>query len=173
MHEITYPDSVSRVNPPNTIIPNTLAALPRSQYETLFEVTEGNRDFVAAVSSAAVVKKDFGIFAVVLFGRNDERIVELYRIDFPKGSFPKRWRDEAIKLRLWRHWRQVKSSLRNRDFVGACLSTVAGRVIGGIAVLKNAFQPSPLIAAFSVPGLFLNSKAKRRAGREADALSGP
>lgn len=140
MDRATYPDSVSRVKPPNTIIPNTLAALPRSQYETLFEVTEGNRDFVAAVSSAAVVKKDFGIFAVVLFERRDDRIVELNRIDFPKGCFPNRWRDEAMKFLLCRHWRQVKSSLRNRDFVGACLSTVAGKVIGGIAALKDDFD---------------------------------
>jgi hypothetical protein len=36
-----YPDSVSLVRPPNTTMPNTLAALPSSQYATLFELVLG------------------------------------------------------------------------------------------------------------------------------------
>lgn len=35
------PDSVSRVSPPNTTIPKTLAALPSSQYATLFSDVSG------------------------------------------------------------------------------------------------------------------------------------
>jgi hypothetical protein len=38
----TYPDSVSRVKPPNMTIPKTLAALPRSQYATALSVVFGN-----------------------------------------------------------------------------------------------------------------------------------
>lgn len=37
----TYPDSVSLVKPPNTTIPKTLAADPRSQYATVFEEVSG------------------------------------------------------------------------------------------------------------------------------------
>ena len=38
-----YPDSVSRVRPPNTTMPNTLAALPRSQYATDFSLVVGKK----------------------------------------------------------------------------------------------------------------------------------
>lgn len=37
----TYPDSVRRVRPPNTTIPKTLAALPKSQYATLLALVSG------------------------------------------------------------------------------------------------------------------------------------
>ena len=37
----TYPDSVNRVRPPNTTMPNTLAALPNNQYATPFEDVSG------------------------------------------------------------------------------------------------------------------------------------
>ena len=36
-----YPDSVSRVRPPNTTMPKTLAALPNNQYATLLELVLG------------------------------------------------------------------------------------------------------------------------------------
>lgn len=36
-----YPDSVSLVSPPNTTIPNTLAALPSSQYATTLSLISG------------------------------------------------------------------------------------------------------------------------------------
>ena len=38
-----YPDSVSRVRPPKTTIPNTLAALPSSQYATDFSLLLGKK----------------------------------------------------------------------------------------------------------------------------------
>lgn len=38
----TNPDSVSLVSPPNMTIPNTLAALPNSQYDTILSETFGN-----------------------------------------------------------------------------------------------------------------------------------
>jgi hypothetical protein len=38
---VKYPDSVKRVQPPNTTIPKTLAALPRSQYATALELVSG------------------------------------------------------------------------------------------------------------------------------------
>jgi hypothetical protein len=37
----THPDSVRRVKPPKTTMPNTLAALPSSQYATLLELVSG------------------------------------------------------------------------------------------------------------------------------------
>lgn len=40
-HYDTYPDSVSRVSPPNMTIPKTLAALPNSQYDTILSDTFG------------------------------------------------------------------------------------------------------------------------------------
>jgi hypothetical protein len=48
---ISYPDSVKRVSPPNTTIPNTLAALPSNQYATDLDVVSGKNLFLA-VSSA-------------------------------------------------------------------------------------------------------------------------
>ena len=55
----TYPDSVSRVNPPNTTIPKTLAALPSSQYATVFELVSGKREgfCTALCASAAAARK--------------------------------------------------------------------------------------------------------------------
>ena len=40
----TYPDSVSLVRPPNTTMPKTLAALPRSQYATTLSLVSGKND---------------------------------------------------------------------------------------------------------------------------------
>lgn len=73
---ITNPDSVRRVNPPNTTIPKTLAALPRSQYATVFELREGNLGFGPALPFVAVVKKDAGIVVVVAFCRKNGRVLE-------------------------------------------------------------------------------------------------
>lgn len=51
---LAYPDSVSRVRPPNTTMPKTLAALPRSQYATDLEVVvSGNVRFGFEASPAA------------------------------------------------------------------------------------------------------------------------
>lgn len=51
-----YPDSVRRVKPPNTTIPKTLAALPRSQYATDLElVVSGNARFHAWPAERAAV----------------------------------------------------------------------------------------------------------------------
>jgi hypothetical protein len=45
--QLTYPDSVNRVNPPNTTIPNTLPADARSQYATVLEELSGKNAFFA------------------------------------------------------------------------------------------------------------------------------
>lgn len=47
----THPDSVSLVNPPKTMIPNTLAALPSNQYATLLSDLWGNQAFAATPSA--------------------------------------------------------------------------------------------------------------------------
>lgn len=53
MHR-TYPDSVRRVRPPKTTMPNTLAALPSSQYATLFDVVLGELlDLACSVAASA------------------------------------------------------------------------------------------------------------------------
>jgi hypothetical protein len=41
-----YPDSVNLVRPPNTTMPNTLAALPSSQYATDLELVSGKNFLV-------------------------------------------------------------------------------------------------------------------------------
>ena len=52
-----YPDSVSRVRPPKTTMPKTLAALPNSQYATTLSLVSGkNRLF--AFSLLIVLLKD-------------------------------------------------------------------------------------------------------------------
>ena len=51
----SYPDSVKRVQPPKTTMPNTLAALPSSQYATPLELVSGkleaffNRDWTVRI----------------------------------------------------------------------------------------------------------------------------
>ena len=45
----THPDSVSRVSPPNTTIPNTLAALPKSQYATALWLVSGKERLLVKV----------------------------------------------------------------------------------------------------------------------------
>ena len=42
-----YPDSVRRVRPPNTTIPKTLAALPKSQYATTLWLVLGKKCLLA------------------------------------------------------------------------------------------------------------------------------
>lgn len=44
---ILRPDSVSRVRPPKTTMPNTLAAEPSSQYATLLLLVSGNDEALA------------------------------------------------------------------------------------------------------------------------------
>lgn len=51
----TYPDSVNRVNPPNTTIPKTLAALPSSQYATILELVSGKPFLLEAFSAFDIV----------------------------------------------------------------------------------------------------------------------
>jgi hypothetical protein len=52
----TYPDSVRRVKPPNTTMPKTLAALPSSQYATLFDDVFGKLlDLAPLVAASASI----------------------------------------------------------------------------------------------------------------------
>lgn len=51
---ILSPDSVSRVRPPNTTIPKTLAAEPRSQYATDFLDVSGHDDGLALEDCCAL-----------------------------------------------------------------------------------------------------------------------
>ena len=47
---MTNPDSVSLVNPPKTMMPKTLAALPSNQYAIIFSLVLGKRDLAASFS---------------------------------------------------------------------------------------------------------------------------
>lgn len=49
------PDSVSRVSPPKTTMPKTLAALPRSQYATTLLLVSGKKGAFVEVDAAACV----------------------------------------------------------------------------------------------------------------------
>lgn len=76
-----YPDSVSRVRPPNTTMPKTLAALARSQYATPLELMSGNLDLETASPTAgvaAVVKNDFGTAGLEGCARNAASTPEVY-----------------------------------------------------------------------------------------------
>lgn len=50
---------MSRVRPPNTTIPKTLAAEPKSQYATAFELVAGKEEVEAAVGDVRVVAPIF------------------------------------------------------------------------------------------------------------------
>lgn len=52
---VAYPDSVNLVRPPNTTIPKTLAALPKSQYATDFELVSGKELFLNLSASSTIV----------------------------------------------------------------------------------------------------------------------
>jgi hypothetical protein len=63
---------VRRVKPPNMTIPNTLAALPNSQYATLFELVLGKEpDFPSAfvAASASILPPAFDASMVALIRR--------------------------------------------------------------------------------------------------------
>lgn len=55
-----YPDSVSLVRPPKTTMPKTLAALPRSQYATIFSLTSGKCLFRSLAALILWLKEDRG-----------------------------------------------------------------------------------------------------------------
>jgi len=66
------PDSVSRVRPPNTTMPKTLAALPSSQYATPLELVLGkDRDLVAAIASDSALCDGRDDISLVSFPRGD------------------------------------------------------------------------------------------------------
>ena len=68
----TYPDSVNRVRPPKTTIPNTLAALPSNQYPTTLLVVSGkkaNFTFVLASFKAVVPDTDSASIVCVAIRR--------------------------------------------------------------------------------------------------------
>lgn len=55
---MTYPDSVSRVRPPKTTMPKTLAALPINQYATPLELVLGQFVFPVTESSWGTGRED-------------------------------------------------------------------------------------------------------------------
>lgn len=85
------PDSVSRVRPPNTTIPNTLAAEPNSQYATESELVAGKEDVEAAFRAdreVAPILRPSAPSGDVLGGA----VVELCALD---------WRN-AVRKGVWR-----------------------------------------------------------------------
>jgi hypothetical protein len=55
-----YPDSVSLVRPPKTTMPKTLAALPRSQYATIFSLKSGKYLFRSLAALILWLREDRG-----------------------------------------------------------------------------------------------------------------
>jgi hypothetical protein len=118
MNETTNPDSVSLVQPPNTTIPKTLAALPRSQYATIFSVTSGNLE----------VLPELPIFLLKLV-KGEDTLLPTAPADDETGCLMLKARaNVALRARghpftfgfclsgsdFVRHWRQVKNSRESR-----------------------------------------------------------
>lgn len=131
--EMAYPDSVSRVSPPNTTSPKTLAALPSSQYATpLLEVWGKNFAFAGAdfaeMFSARELKGEALDPAVATFSWKaaalllNRMFLEMY--DRMEASCSGRG--------FVVHWRHTKKLL---DSFGA-VRRMAGR-IEGIGMLHN------------------------------------
>ena len=57
---MAHPDSVRRVRPPKTTIPNTLAALPSNQYATSLSLTSGNRFLPSFAVFVVLLRADSG-----------------------------------------------------------------------------------------------------------------
>lgn len=72
---LPYPDSVSRVRPPNTTMPKTLAALPNNQYATDFDVVFGKLLDRGALSAVVPI---VAFWIVAVFRRG---WVDFHRID--------------------------------------------------------------------------------------------
>lgn len=146
--ERTYPDSVSLVNPPNTTIPNTLTALPKSQYATLFELTSGKLDValeeVLCSTVAATVDSRLGLsddakILAFFTGR-----IELTLLLLESGrDVKKRARKGFVALRWFcKHCRQVKKSFATR---GARLLNIGTGVLkDAIATITGHSLESPL-----------------------------
>ena len=67
------PDSVNLVKPPNTTIPNTLAALPSSQYATDLWLTSGKPVFVLVLLVLSI--------PIVLLNAPSGDIVDICEVD--------------------------------------------------------------------------------------------
>lgn len=111
-----YPDSVSRVNPPNTTMPKTLAALPRSQYATVLDVVLGKLlDLLslAAAASATMVRGASDWPKVALFRRGcvDFHLTECAMED---RGVEHREAERAGEIGKLRHGRYTNSRLESR-----------------------------------------------------------
>jgi hypothetical protein len=126
-----YPDSVRRVSPPKTTMPNTLAALPSNQYATLLDVVLGKLlDFpsAAAVASASDTLPALACSIAALVRRGC--------VDFHRTECRTDGRDERVdagmadRIGELRHWLHEK---RRRERRGAAVRS-CGRVLNMEAI---------------------------------------
>jgi hypothetical protein len=116
-----YPDSVRRVKPPNTTMPNTLAALPSSQYATLLEVVLGKELDLASLLVAASPSITLSAFAPSMVALLRRGCVDFHRTDCrADGRGEDRVAETADRIGdcELRHGLQVK---RRRDSRGAAV----------------------------------------------------
>ena len=76
----TYPDSVSLVRPPNTTMPKTLAALPKSQYATTFSLTSGKKLFRVLPPLIVLLREERGDIMLAVSVRPAVPTVEARRM---------------------------------------------------------------------------------------------
>lgn len=103
---------MSRVNPPKTIIPKTLAALANSQYATTFSVVLGKLDLAPSFNGLVADAKDADLrigLSLPFHGAPLESGLNLSALETEEtlnGLLARIWR--------WTHCLQVKNSLENR-----------------------------------------------------------
>lgn len=141
MERTAHPDSVSLVHPPNTTIPNTLAALPRSQYATIFSVTSGNRGSLLEPLPILRLRLARGEELMLSVALADDKTVDLVL----KARANLAWKgcvhpfDRGFSLVgsfFCRHWRHVKNSRESR---GALTLKVAKTWDAGV-ILKESIR---------------------------------
>lgn len=111
----TYPDSVSLVRPPNTTMPKTLAALPRSQYATDLSLTSGKKLFLTLPPWIVLLREERGEVICTDSVSLTVPAVEARRVSVRKAlrngdlpGSPKRDRD----VPFW-HKRHINNCLEN------------------------------------------------------------
>jgi hypothetical protein len=123
---VHYPDSVNRVQPPNTTIPKTLAALPSSQYATALELVSGKLEafFVCAWNGWALSDEtnvDVDLLIVQAEALFDLIVAGAFRVEGLASC-------DALVL-------QRRQSKKRRESLGAALRNA--RAKGDVGSIKN------------------------------------
>lgn len=87
-----YPDSVNLVNPPNTTMPKTPAALPSSQYATFLSLVLGQLEDLPVLFEAASAIADASRWAVPVVA-----LLFSGRVDFHRTDCKTEGRDAGVR----------------------------------------------------------------------------